>query len=112
MVAAAAAGVIAAAALGLGDDSPPPPQTAAETPAPTPSPGPSGMRTVNEIRVGRRPNVVRVAGDNVFVGSFRNDRLNLVSTKTGKVRSYAPRVGVGVNDAAVSRQLDLARGLP
>ena len=45
---------------------------------------------------------MRAVGDNVFVGSFLSDRLNLVSAKTGKVRSYAPRVGVGANDAAVS----------
>ena len=67
-----------------------------------PRPSQAGLTADDEIRVGRRPNVVRVVGDNVFVGSFQNDRLNLVSTKTGKVRSYAPRVGVGVNDASVS----------
>jgi len=43
---------------------------------------------------------VRAYRDNVFVGSFRQDRLRIVSAKTGKVRSYAPKIGVGVNDGA------------
>jgi DNA-binding beta-propeller fold protein YncE len=43
-----------------------------------------------------------VAGDNIFVGSFRSDRLRIVSVKTGKPRAYAPRVGRGVNDASIT----------
>jgi serine/threonine protein kinase/outer membrane protein assembly factor BamB len=104
IIAAAAAGVIAAAALGVGDDptSSPPKRSVAETPTVKPTPTPPALRALDEIRVGRRPNVVRVVGDNVFVGSFRSSRMSLVSTKTGKVRSYAPRIGVGVNDASIS----------
>jgi hypothetical protein len=103
----AATGVIAAMALG-GDDNNPSQQNAANPPKtatrgkPTATPSASAPRIVKEITVGRRPNVVRVAGDKVFVGSFRSDRLRIVSAKTGKVGAYAPRVGVGVNDAAVS----------
>jgi streptogramin lyase len=59
------------------------------------------MRVAREIAVGDRPNVVRVAGDMVFVGSFQSSRVALVSAKTGRLKSYRPRVGVGVNDAAV-----------
>jgi hypothetical protein len=104
LVAAAAAGVIAAAALGVGDDAPPATPVASATPtaSATPAATPDGMVVEDEVRVGRRPNVVRVVGDTVFVGSFRNARMNLVSAKSGKVRSYAPRVGVGVNDASVA----------
>jgi len=43
---------------------------------------------------------VRSYGDNIFVGSFQQDRMRIVSANTGKVRSNAPRVGVGVNDGA------------
>jgi streptogramin lyase len=59
------------------------------------------MRVAREIEVGERPNVVRVAGDTVFVGSFKSPRVALVSTKTGRVKDYRPHVGVGVSDAAV-----------
>jgi hypothetical protein len=101
-----ATGVIAAMALG-GDDKPSQQNaanqsTATATATPMSTSSPSPPRIDKEITIGRRPNVVRIAGDNVFVGSFRNDHLRIVSAKTGKVRSYAPRVGVGVNDAAVS----------
>jgi hypothetical protein len=54
----------------------------------------------DEITVGRRPNVVRVHGDNIFVGSFRQERLRIVSAKTGKVRAYSPKIGLGVDDGA------------
>ena len=102
-LAAAAIGVAAAVALGVGDDEAPPPRaTATPTASATAAAAAEGMTADDEVEVGRRPNVVRAVGDTVFVGSFLSDRLNLVSTKTGKVRSYAPRVGVGVNDAAVS----------
>ena len=59
----------------------------------------AGLRIADSIRVGRRPNVTRVDGDNVFVGSFR-DRVPIVDAKTGKLRDYAPKVGVGVTDGA------------
>ena len=101
-----AAGVIAAIALG-GDDTPTP-RDAAVTPTPTapatatPTAAPTEPTIAKEITVGRRPNVVRVAGDKVFVGSFLNERMQMVSRKSGKVLAYAPRVGKGVNDAVVS----------
>jgi hypothetical protein len=105
LLAIAATGVIVAMALG-GDDKPgrqnaanSPQKTATTTPTATATEGPA---IAKEITVGRRPNVVRVAGDNVFVGSFRSDRLRIVSAKTGRVRAYAPRIGIGVNDAAIS----------
>ena len=104
----AATGVIVAIALG-GDDTPGqqnaanPPATATPTgEKPTATPGASSPQLDKEITIGRRPNVVRVADGNVFVGSFRSDRLRIVSAKTFKPRAYAPRVGFGVNDAAVS----------
>jgi outer membrane protein assembly factor BamB len=59
------------------------------------------MRVAREITVGERPNIVRVAGGTVFVGSFRSPRVALVDAATGHVKSYEPRVGVGANDAAV-----------
>jgi hypothetical protein len=101
----AAIGVIGAVAL-VGDDKPSPRDVANDpakpaTPTPTPTAGVTQPKIAKEITIGRRPNVVRVAGDNVFVGSFRNDRLRIVSAKTGKPRSYAPRVGLGVNDGAI-----------
>ena len=58
------------------------------------------MRVEDELTIGDRPNVIRAFGDNVFVGSFRQQRLRIVSAKTGKVRSFAPKIGVGVNDGA------------
>ena len=71
-------GVVAAVALGLGDD------RDRRAPTPTPRrdrrrrrrrPEPTSCASTTRSRVGRRPNVVRVVGDNVFVGSFRSDRL-------------------------------------
>jgi DNA-binding beta-propeller fold protein YncE len=98
-------GLAAAVAFGLGDDdpssarrTPTPAPTASATP--TPTAGAGELRVQDEIRIGERPNVIRAFRDNVFVGSFRQDRLRIVSARTGKVRAYAPRVGVGVNDGA------------
>jgi hypothetical protein len=100
--AATAIGVAAAVALGVGDEQALPPRASATpTAAVTPTPEP-GLRIAEETTVGRRPNVVRATGDTVFVGSFLKSRVNLVSAKTGKVRSRAPRVGVGANDASIS----------
>jgi outer membrane protein assembly factor BamB len=100
----AATGVIAA--IALGGDGKPAPQNVAKSPGTpataTPTASAAPARIDKEITIGRRPNVVRIAGDNVFVGSFRDDHLRLVSAKTGKIRPYAPRIGLGVNDAAVS----------
>ena len=71
---------------------PTPDATATATPNATPSTEDGQRRS----RSARRPNVVRAAGDNVFVGSFRKDRMSIVDAKTGKVRAYAPHVGVGL----------------
>jgi streptogramin lyase len=57
---------------------------------------------VNTMPVGHRPNIVLAADGNVFVGSFVKDRMSIVSAATGKLRSYAPRIGVGASDAVVS----------
>jgi outer membrane protein assembly factor BamB len=99
-----------AVAIALGGDDKPSQQNAANPPAtaiptagkPTATPGASPPRVAKEISIGRRPNVVRFADGNVFVGSFRSDRLRIVDAKTFKPRAYAPRVGFGVNDAAIS----------
>jgi DNA-binding beta-propeller fold protein YncE len=93
LLAAVAVGVGGAVALGLGDEE-------------TPAPGPSAVNevdaheVVSALTIGERPNVVRIFGDNVFVGSYRQDRIRIVSAKTQEVRSYAPKVGIGVKDGA------------
>jgi hypothetical protein len=95
LAAAAGVGVITAVALGLSDDTRPQPTATVASPTATP-----GMHVTREIEVGKRPNVVRVAGDTVFVGSFKSPRVALVSTRTGRVEDYMPHIGVGVSDAA------------
>ena len=105
LLAAAGAGLAAAVAFGLGDD---PEPTAQTTPTPDrdrhahaarrPS---AELRVEDELTIGERPNVVR---------AYRRQRLRRLlppgprcgscRAKTGKVRSYAPRIGVGVNDGA------------
>ena len=103
LLAAAGAGLAAAVAFGLGGD---PEPTAQTTPSPTatatatPTATSAELRVEDELTIGDRPNVVRAYRDNVFVGSFRQQRLRIVSAKTGKIRSFAPRIGVGVNDGA------------
>ncbi len=88
-----AAGIIAAIALG-GDDTPAPRDAATPSATATAKAKPTATATATaptiaeQITVGNRPNVVRVAGGNVFVGSFRNDHMRLVSTKTAQ----GPRV--------------------
>ena len=88
-------GVGGAVALGLGDD---------ETPALPERDRNRRCRThlavVSEITIGERPNVVRVFGDNVFVGSRRQDRLQIVSMKSGEILPDAPKIGVGASDGA------------
>ncbi len=92
---AVAIGVAAAVALGIGqDDNPAPPGTAT-------APGESAPRLAGEITIGQRPNVVRVFGDNVFVGSFRQDRMRIVDAASGEIRSYAPKIGAGVSEGAI-----------
>jgi hypothetical protein len=102
LVFAAGIGVAAAVALGVGDGKPAATGTPTPGPAATARPSaPAQLRVVKSIVVGERPNVARVVDGNVFVGSFRRSRMAIVSAKTGKVRAYAPNVGIGVNDSAV-----------
>src|SRR4051812_28137732 len=88
LLAAAGIGVATAVALG-GDDHPPPVPTATPS-APKPRPG---LHIAESVRVGRRPNVARAVGDNVFVGSYGATHVAIVDAKTGERRDYAPRVG-------------------
>ena len=102
LLAAVGIGVAATIAFGIGDDPSSPP---ASTPTPqasaTATPVPeTGTRIADTLTVGRRPNVVRAYRDNVFVGSFLETKMRIVSAETGKVRSYAPQVGIGVTDGA------------
>ena len=99
LLAAAGIGVATALALG-GDDSAPPVPTATATATPSATAAEAGLRIADSIRVGRRPNVARVVGDNVFVGSYGATRVSIVDAKTGKLRDYAPKVGIGVADSA------------
>jgi DNA-binding beta-propeller fold protein YncE len=79
------------------------------TPAPAkPSPTATAasepqLQVRRTVHVGRRPNVARAAGDNVFVGSYRRPRVSIIDARTGKIRSYAPLVGIGTADGAVGR---------
>jgi DNA-binding beta-propeller fold protein YncE len=94
--------VAAAVALGVGDSNQP--DTAATTPTPTPTPTkapPKGLSLAKSLTIGKRPNVIRIAGDNVFIGSFRRTRMRIVSLATGKPLAASPKVGLGVNDGAV-----------
>ena len=72
-----------------------PTATPRATPVATPTP-----RVVDSLTVGNRPNVVREAAGNVFVGSFKSSRLTILSARTGKRRSFAPTIGVGASDSA------------
>jgi YVTN family beta-propeller protein len=103
LLAAVAAGVIAALTLANDD---PPGRAAVSTPTATATPTPTATaaapEVVRKIKVGQRPNLVRAAGNNIFVGSFRRDRMNIVDAKTGKVESYAPKIGFGSADAVVT----------
>ena len=104
LIAAVAIGVASAVALGLGRDDPgteSPTGDSTPTPTATATLGPDEMRVEREFTVGRRPNVVKVVGDNVFVSSFPRDRVTILSSKTGRRRSASPRIGQGTSDAAV-----------
>ncbi|WP_053227044.1 protein kinase domain-containing protein [Solirubrobacter soli] len=105
LVLAAAVGVIATLTLAKDNNRTDDPQqpTASATRTPTPTAAPAGPKVVDRITVGRRPNVVVSAGDNIFVGSFRRDRMNILDAETGKIRSYAPKIGFGAADAVVVR---------
>ena len=106
LAAAVGVGVVASIALGVGGD-----DKTAGTPTPTPKPGDTATPTATaaaksptiagDLTIGKRPNVVRVSGDNVFVGSFQQSKLRIVSAKTGKVKPYSPAVGIGVDDGAL-----------
>src|SRR4051794_36091099 len=105
LLVAAAVGVIVTLTLTKDDKNDPPTASPTATRTGSATPTPKAEATpdvVKRITVGRRPNVVRAVGDNIFVGSFRRDRMNIVSAKTGRVRSYAPRIGFGAADASVS----------
>jgi Protein kinase domain len=101
LLAAVAVGVATAVALNGGHRRPP-----ARTPTPTPTgrastPEADGsLHVARTITVGLRPNVARLIGGNVFVGSFRKSKLAIVSAKTGKLRAYGPNIGLGVADSA------------
>jgi len=95
LLAAAGIGVATAVALG-GDDTTPPAPTA----TPTATAAPADLHVAKSIHVGRRPNVARVVGDNVFVGSYGATKLSIVDAKTGELRDYEPKVGRGVADSA------------
>ncbi len=124
LAAIVAAGAFAVIALGGGEEGAP---RSGATPTPTPTAAPAAaLHVARQITVGTRPNVVAVAKGNVFVGSFREPRMRIISERTGRVRGYAPSIGTGVADAvvtpavvwlAISRQnrlvgLDAATGRP
>jgi streptogramin lyase len=92
LLAAVAVGVGGAVALGLGDEE--------QTPSQPSAAKPDGPRVVSEITIGERPNVVRSFGDTVFVGSRRQDRLQMVAMKSGEILPDAPKVGPGASDGA------------
>lgn len=103
LLAAAGAGLAAAIAFGIGDDpnrSPTatPTQQASATAMPTAEP--EALHVAGTFTIGRRPNVIRAYRDNVFVGSFLEPKMRIVSAQTGEVRAYAPQIGVGVTDGA------------
>src|SRR4051812_2023134 len=101
LVVLAALGVFAALTLGDGGEDGATAAKLTPTASPTATATPAKAKVAKEITVGRRPNVVRTAGDNVFVGSYRKDRMSIVSAKTARVRSTAPRIGFGASDASV-----------
>jgi DNA-binding beta-propeller fold protein YncE len=120
LVVAVAAAVAATLTLGKDDNSGggAAKTTPTATPTPTATATAVAAKAVDEITVGNRPNLVRIAGDTVFVGSFRSQKMALVSAKTGKVRSYGPKIGVGSADTvkvgdslwvAVSRSKQIVR---
>ncbi len=102
LVVAAGAGVAVAVALSLGSGG-----GGAALGTATPSPSPTAtaasepkLRVGKPVRVGRRPNVARAMGDNIFVGKGPEPRMAIVSASTGKRRAFAPQVGRGVTDSA------------
>jgi YVTN family beta-propeller protein len=58
------------------------------------------LRVGRSVRVGRRPNVAIAAGDEIFVGSFKESRVAVVAASSGLRRGFISRVGHGVTDAA------------
>jgi YVTN family beta-propeller protein len=70
------------------------------SPTATPARAPE-LRVGRSVRVGRRPNVAVAAGDAIFVGSYREPRLAIVSASTVKRSGFTARVGFGLTDAAV-----------
>jgi serine/threonine protein kinase len=106
LLAAAGAGVVIALTIDGSEQSAGAPTPAAEStatasPSPTPEPAEDPALTISEeIPVGNRPNVVHVAGDNVFVGAFRERRMTLVSAASDRRLAQRPAIGRGVIDIA------------
>jgi streptogramin lyase/predicted Ser/Thr protein kinase len=70
--------------------------TATASPSATAAPSASA-KVVAQVEVGTRPNVIGANSRNVFVGSFREQRLALIDPKTNKVQGRGPNVGVGIS---------------
>jgi YVTN family beta-propeller protein len=79
------------AAVGSATPTPSPAATAASEPE---------LRVGRSVPVGRRPNIARAIGDNVFVGKGKESRMAIVSASTGRRRAFAPHVGRGATDSA------------
>ena len=106
LVAAVGAGVAIALTLGNGGGAggsalrSPTGTASAATVSPSAVPAAPAMRVGRAVRVGRRPNVARAIGDNVFVGKGKEPRMAIVSASTGRRRAVAPKVGYGIRDSA------------
>ena len=100
-----AVGVAAAVALGLGDDPEPaaqPRRRHARPPRRRPRPRHRrDARRATRSRSASARTSSASSGTTSSSAPSASDRLRIVSAKTGKVRSYAPKIGVGVNDGAV-----------
>jgi predicted Ser/Thr protein kinase len=115
---ALAAGVAVGAFLLNRGDKPSTSATTTSTATPTASATPgANAKVVAEVKIGTRPNVIGANSHNVFVGSFREQRLGLIDPETNKPRR-GPNVGVGISGieatstsvwAVVSRQKRLYR---
>ena len=106
LVAAVGAGVAIALTLGNGGGAggsallSPTGTASAATPSPSAVPAEPALRVGRSVHVGRRPNVARAIGDNIFVGKGKEPRMAIVSASTGRRRAFAPQVGRGITDSA------------
>jgi predicted Ser/Thr protein kinase len=106
LLAAAGAGVVIALTIDGGAEQSagaPTPAPATPTASRSPSPEPEeepALTISDEIAAGDRPNVVHVAGEKVFVGSFRERRMTVVSATSGRRLAQRPAIGRGVIDIA------------